>query len=208
MDELRIDYVFQADRRPIARQRPLLELDGTVTIAVPADTGTAWSVTQEDALWPVGRDSIAVDAATGTVVDRIDFADWPLMAKLTQWGIYAHMGNLFGLPNQLVLAALALGLICVIVWGYRMWWQRRPTRTSRRALVGAPPVAPGAWQQLPEWGVVVGVPLVIAIGWFIPLLGIPLIAFLLIDLALGAIRRHRSGEPPEEVPVSPAPAGS
>jgi hypothetical protein len=43
-------------------------------------------------------------------------SDWPLIAKFTQWGIYAHMGNLFGLANQILLAALALGLICVIIW--------------------------------------------------------------------------------------------
>jgi plastocyanin domain-containing protein len=41
--------------------------------------------------------------------------------------------------NQILLAALALGLLCVIVWGYRMWWQRRPTRADRRALAGTPP---------------------------------------------------------------------
>ena len=46
------------------------------------------------------------------------------------------MGILFGLVNQILLAALALGLLCVIVWGYRMWWQRRPTRADRRAIAG------------------------------------------------------------------------
>lgn len=134
--------------------------------------------------------------------------DWPFLAKLTQWGVYAHMGNLFGLANQLVLAALAIGLICVIVWGYRMWWQRRPTRTGRKALVGAPPVGRGAWQQLPAWAVVVGVPVVFAVGWYVPLLGIPLIAFLLADIVIGEIRSRCAGRPVPEVPVSPAPAGS
>lgn len=76
-------------------------------------------------------------------------SDWPLIAKFTQWGIYAHMGNLFGLANQILLAALALGLICVIIWGYRMWWQPRPTRAGRPAPVGAPLGERGAWQQLP-----------------------------------------------------------
>ena len=56
--------------------------------------------------------------------------------KLTRLGINAHMGRLFGLVNQLLLAALALGLLCVIFWGYRMWWQRRPARTGRAGVVG------------------------------------------------------------------------
>jgi uncharacterized iron-regulated membrane protein len=63
------------------------------------------------------RDRIAVDAATGTVTDRSDFADWPLLAKLTRYGINAHMGTLFGVANQVLLAQLAIGLLCVIVWG-------------------------------------------------------------------------------------------
>ncbi|MEV6596136.1 PepSY-associated TM helix domain-containing protein [Actinoplanes sp. NPDC051346] len=166
-------------------------LSGPVEITVPEDAATAWSVGQNRNEWPVGRDVIAVDAATGKVVDRVDFADWPVLAKLTRWGINAHMGTLFGVVNQILLAALAVGLICVIVWGYRMWWQRRPTRADRRALAGAPP-ARGAWQQLPTWGVVAGVPAVVALGWALPLFGIPLAAFLLFDIAAGAIRRRRA----------------
>jgi uncharacterized iron-regulated membrane protein len=180
-------------------------IDRQVSVTVPADTRTAWTVTEEDGLWPVGRDSIAVDAATGTITDRSDFADWPLMAKLTQWGIYAHMGNLFGLANQILLAALALGLICVIIWGYRMWWQRRPTRADRHAPVGAPLGERGAWQQLPAWAVIVGVPALLFVGWALPLLGIPLAAFLIADLAIAELRRRRT---PAGTPVSPAPAGS
>ncbi|MFI5492387.1 PepSY-associated TM helix domain-containing protein [Actinoplanes sp. NPDC051859] len=178
-------------------------ISGPVAITVPEDAATAWTVQQNRAQWPVARDNIAVDAATGTVVDQVKFADWPVMAKLTQWGIYAHMGSLFGLTNQILLAALAIGLICVIVWGYRMWWQRRPTRADRRALVGAPP-ARGAWQGLPAWGIAVGVPVVFAVGWALPLFGIPLAAFLLFDAVIGAIRSRRKDE---AVPVSPAPAG-
>ncbi|MEK8104717.1 PepSY-associated TM helix domain-containing protein [Micromonospora sp. M12] len=58
-------------------------------------------------------------------------------------------GVLFGPINQILLAALALGLLCVIVWGYRMWWQRRPTRTDRRAPVGTVPErGRGGWRPL------------------------------------------------------------
>ncbi|WP_240670527.1 hypothetical protein [Actinoplanes solisilvae] len=97
----------------------------------------------------------------------------------------------------MLLALLAVGVLCVIVWGYRMWWQRRPTRVGRGALVGAPPVPRGAWQQLPPWTIVVGVPLVIALGWVIPLFGIPLAGFLLVDILVGAwrSRRGRAGDP-------------
>ncbi|MGX6603341.1 PepSY-associated TM helix domain-containing protein [Micromonosporaceae bacterium Da 78-11] len=163
-------------------------LTGPVEIGVPADSASAWSVAQKDELWPIRMDRIAVDGDAGSVVDRSDFADWPLPAKLSRYGIAAHMGQLFGVANQVLLALLAIGLTRVIVWGYRMWWQRRPTRADRRAIVGAPPVGRGAWQQLPAWAIVVGVPLVLAVGWVAPLLGLPLAAFLLADLAIGAVR--------------------
>jgi uncharacterized iron-regulated membrane protein len=164
-------------------------IDGPVQIAPPADNASAWTVTQTDKVWPVRFDSVAVDT-NGVITDRVDFADWPLLAKLTTWGIQAHMGLLFGMFNQIVLALLAIGLITVIIWGYRMWWQRRPTRTDRRALAGTPP-APGAWQQLPAWGLVIGVPAVFAVAWVLPLLGIPLLAFLAFDILFGLLRKGR-----------------
>ncbi|WP_215449675.1 PepSY domain-containing protein [Streptomyces sp. ATCC 21386] len=169
-------------------------LGGPVQITVPADRATAWSVSQTRNLWPVGRDSVAVDASTDQVVDRVDFADWPFLSKLTTWGIQAHMGLLFGIVNQIVLALLAIGLIFVIVWGYRMWWQRRPTRVDRRALVGAPP-ARGAWRAMPSWAVALGIVVVAAVGWVIPLFGIPLAVFLVVDLAVGALRQRRTTGP-------------
>ena len=178
-------------------------LTGPVEITPPEAAGSAWSVAEIDNTWPVNLDRVAVDPTTSSVVSRSDFADWPLLAQLSKLGVQAHMGILFGVVNQLLLAALAIGLICVIVWGYRMWWQRRPTRTGRRAALGTPP-ARGAWLGLPAWTIAVGVPVVVAVGWALPLLGIPLAAFLLLDITLGASHRRRRAA----VPTSPAPAGN
>ena len=178
-------------------------LSGPVEIALPADAASAWTVTQVDERWPVRADAVAVDAGTGTVTDRQNYADWSVLAKLSKLGVQAHMGVLFGPVNQIVLAALAIGLLCVIVWGYRMWWQRRPTRAGRRAWAGAPP-ARGAWQRVPAWLIVMGVPVVLAVGWAMPVLGVSLLAFLAADLIAGAVQRRRT----RAVPVSPPPAGS
>ncbi|MEV6305653.1 PepSY domain-containing protein [Actinoplanes sp. NPDC051861] len=165
-------------------------LTGPVELTVPEAGGQPWTVAGIDNVWPVRLDSVAVDPSSAAVVARNDYADWPVLAKLSKLGVQAHMGILFGVVNQVLLALLAVGLLCVILWGYRMWWQRRPTRTERRALVGAPP-ARGAWLGLPAWAIVVGVPVVFAVGWAMPLLGIPLAAFLLIDFAAGFLRGSR-----------------
>lgn len=147
-------------------------LDGPIKVAAPAEPGSAWTAEQVDGVWPIRLDRIAVDPGTGQVSARADWADRPLLSKLTSLGINAHMGILFGWVNQVLLAALALGLICMIFWGYRMWWQRRPTRELS---------PPGAAQR-PSFGAIamLGV-LAIGLGLAMPLFGLSLVAFLVID---------------------------
>ena len=98
------------------------------------------------------------------------------------------MGLLFGLTNQSALAALAIGLITMILLGYRMWWLRRPTRGSD-AWFGRPP-ARGAWRRLPGRFLAPAVLLVAALGYLLPLFGVPLLVFLAVDLGVGAFRRR------------------
>ncbi|MEU7923739.1 PepSY domain-containing protein [Micromonospora sp. NPDC049801] len=179
------------------------DLSGPVEMT-PAEAGTAWTVTQIDNTWPVAKDRVAVDPTSAMITARSDFADWPLLAKLSGLGTQAHMGVLFGPVNQILLAALALGLLCVVVWGYRMWWQRRPTRADRRALVGAPP-ARGGVRRLPWWAVLLGAAATVAVGWALPLFGLSLLAFGVVDVVAGVVSRRRR---PDAMPVSPAPAGS
>ena len=81
----------------------------------------AWTVSEIDRRWPTRVDSVAVDPANFRVVDKVEFAQFGLLAKLTRWGVDAHMGVLFGLPNQLILAAFGLGLCVMIAFGYHLW---------------------------------------------------------------------------------------
>ncbi|MGG7570137.1 PepSY-associated TM helix domain-containing protein [Streptomyces sirii] len=164
-------------------------LSDPVEIVLPADQGTAYIVKQVQRSWPEKQDAIAVDPATGQVTDVKRFADYPVLAKLTRYGIDLHTGTLFGLVNQAALAALALALIFLIVWGYRMWWQRRPTHD--RVLSFGRPVARGAWRQIPLPLLLPLVVVAAVVGWAVPLLGISFVAFLVVDLALGQVARRR-----------------
>ncbi|MGX5360103.1 PepSY-associated TM helix domain-containing protein [Kocuria sp. KH4] len=160
-----------------------------VEIKPAAEAGTAWSVAEIDRSWPTQVDAVAVDPATGQVGDQVRFAEYGTMAKLAQWGVAAHMGVLFGPLNQVVLLVLALGLAAMVVWGYLMWWRRRPTRATGLT-AGAAPVR-GGLRRAP-WAAVAGVAVVVvALGMFFPLLGISLAAFLALDLALGAVAARR-----------------
>ncbi|MFG2191263.1 PepSY-associated TM helix domain-containing protein [Streptomyces sp. NPDC048639] len=159
-----------------------------VEITVPTEPGTAYVVKQTDKQWPVHLDAMAVHPGTGEVTDELRFADHPLLAQLTRYGIDAHMGLTFGLANQLVLMGISLGLILLIVWGYVMWWQRRPTKSRRRG-VGRP-MPRGAWRRVPLPVLLPLLAVTAVVGWFVPLLGISLVAFLAVDVVLGAVRRR------------------
>lgn len=136
----------------------------------------------------VSVDQVAVDADSGQVTAVLRFSDYNLAAKLTQWGIDGHMGLLFGLANQIVLMLLAAGAITLIVLGYRMWWQRRPTRGFGE------PYPRGGWRRL-GWAVLVPlILLVAAVGWFLPLMGLSLLAFLVVDVLLGLRARSTQEE--------------
>lgn len=165
----------------------------------PGDPGQAWTVSQVQRSWPEKQDSVAVDPTSGQVVDTLRFADWPLAGKLARWGIDAHMGLLFGVVNQVALAALALAVLCLVVWGYRMWWKRRPTRGG---LAGPP-----GGDQRPGVGAVASVVvLAVAVGVVLPVLGASLLAFLLLDVLRQAVRPDREDAPEPDVPLE-EPAG-
>ncbi|GIH23956.1 peptidase [Acrocarpospora phusangensis] len=160
-------------------------LSGPLEIVWPAEAGAAYTVKEMDREIPQRNDQVAVDPATGQVTAELRFDDFPLAAKLVRWGIDGHMGVLFGLPNQILLAALAAGLITMIVWGYRMWWLRRPTRGF------AAPYERGGWRAVPKAVLLPVAAVAVAVGVFIPLLGISLLAFLVVDVVLGRVSRSR-----------------
>jgi uncharacterized iron-regulated membrane protein len=161
-------------------------LTDPVEIQPPADASSAYVVKQVQRSWPEKQDSVAIDPATGEVLDVLRFADYPVLAKLTRWGIDLHSGSLFGLVNQIALMLLALSLIVLILWGYRMWWQR-----GRGSAFGRP-IPRGAWTQVPPQILVPLLAVVAVVGYFVPLLGIPLAAFLVVDVVLGEVA-HRRG---------------
>ncbi|AKZ59696.1 putative integral membrane protein [Streptomyces ambofaciens ATCC 23877] len=161
-------------------------LSDPVEIVPPADASSAYVVKQVQRSWPEKQDSVAIDPVTGEVTDVLRFADYPVLAKLSRWGIDLHTGSLFGLANQIGLMALAAALILLIVLGYRMWWQR-----GRGSVFGRP-VPRGAWQQVPPAVLVPLLAAVAVLGYFVPLLGVPLAVFVAVDVVLGEIA-HRRG---------------
>lgn len=179
-------------------------LTGPMWMYPPAEPGAAWQVAEKKRDWPTRNDAIAVHPDTGAVTDRVDFADWPVLAKLTRWAIDAHMGILFGVVNQVLLALTAVGLIYLVLRGYRMWWQRRPTRGSAWA-AGRPPRR-SALRGVSPLGTAVLVAAAVAVGWFLPLFGLSLLAFLVVDAGVAAWKT-RGQRPGRRGAQRPGPTG-
>lgn len=160
-----------------------------VEVTLPAEAGRAVGVTEIDKPYRLTTNAAAIDPANLDVISQVDYRrDYSVIAKLADWGIRAHMGVLFGLLNQLLLLGVAVGLLTVIVRGYRMWWLRRPTRGSDWAL-GRPPVRGGIRRLHPLTiaGLLVAA---VGVGWFLPLFGLTLAAFVVVDLMVGVVKHH------------------
>nr|WP_256728941.1 PepSY-associated TM helix domain-containing protein [Microbacterium oleivorans] len=165
---------------------------GLVEIRPPAATGQAWVVQEIQRSFPTEVDAVAVDGDTLAVVDRVDFGDYPAMAKIARWAIDIHMGSMFGVVNQIVLFLVASGIAAMVVMGYAMWWKRRPTRDPARRVGSAPrEVLP----QAPVGGIALVVGGAIVVGFFLPLVGVTLAAFVIGDAIVQSSRARRDRSP-------------
>lgn len=149
---------------------------GMLEIRPPRAAGQAWMVREYDRSWPTQVDTIAIDPRSMTVTSRADFATFPIIAKLIRWGIDAHMGILFGVANQILMAGLGIALAATIVYGYRLWWRRRPAPgAGPRTLVRS-------WLRLSLPLKALSLLAALVLGWALPLIGVSLAAFLLVDI--------------------------
>ncbi|SHM98744.1 Uncharacterized iron-regulated membrane protein [Pseudomonas asturiensis] len=153
-----------------------------VEIRPSTSSDKAWVVSEIDRSWPTQVDAVSINPRTLEVVDHVRFSAYSLPAKLTRWGIDAHMGVLFGLANQLVLVVFASGLAAMVVMGYVMWWRRRPALSQARSQQAT---LFNLWRSLKpfaRWALIVAA---VLMGFALPVLGVSLLGFILLDALLG-----------------------
>ncbi|MGG7447760.1 PepSY-associated TM helix domain-containing protein [Kosakonia oryzendophytica] len=185
MPDMQLDWVQFDEVLQSAQQAGISATK--LEIRPPRSADKAWTVSEIDRRWPTQVDAVAIDGSNMAVVDRTRFADFPLMAKLTRWGVDFHMGVLFGLPNQLLLIVFGSALCVMIVLGYRLWWIRRPARAA------ANPAGTllFCWLSLSMAGRAVTAVLALLLGLALPVMGVSLLVFILMDILRW--RRHRQG---------------
>jgi len=173
-------------------------LEGTLEVHPPAADTQPIRVAERAEGMPVHRGSIAVDPYTGDTLARIGWEDYSPAAKVAWVARQFHTGQLFGLANQILLGVLVVGLLALVLSGYRMWWRRSPYRNP---LTGAPPTV---WRGLglPRLALVASVTLLL--GLTAPVLGVSLVAFLVVDAVFRRVAARRTApraETPERQPV-------
>ncbi|WP_293884253.1 PepSY domain-containing protein [Sphingomonas sp.] len=118
---------------------------------------------------PQGQRTFYFDRWTGAMIREVGYRDYGWAAKAIELGIQLHMGNYFGLANQLLMLATCIAIIVLVVSGIVMWWRRRPPGT-----IGAPTRVSA--------GNVRGLAVVLVIGGVLfPVFGLSLVAIFLID---------------------------
>ena len=108
-------------------------------------------------------------------------AELGALGRAAEWGISVHMGQEFGLANQIALLIACVAVVLMAVSAIMMWWKRRPAGG-----IGAPSL-PADW-RIPRF--ILAVALVAAV--FFPLVGLSLIIALAVDVAASRLARTRA----------------
>lgn len=142
-----------------------LNLTPPVLVAAPSKRSANWTGKSNTQNRPL-RVSVDLDANTGEILSRNDFADKQFLDRLVGYGIAIHEGQLFGWLNQLLGLITALGLIIVSVSGTVMWWRKR-----KKNELGAPNKSVKKDIRMP-FGVLA---LILTITTLLPFLGLSLL---------------------------------
>lgn len=115
--------------------------------------------------------TIHFDQYTGKPLVDLAFKDYGPIGKAIEFGINVHMGQEWGLPNQLVMLATCLAIILSSVAAVVMWWKRRPV-----GRVGVPPYPAEARVYRALWIAAA------ALGLAFPITGGAILLMLAVDL--------------------------
>ncbi|AZC09618.1 hypothetical protein DKE47_008405 [Acinetobacter nosocomialis] len=118
-------------------------------------------------------------------MDKLAFKDYSLFAKLTRWGVDAHIGVLFGWVNQLILALYALGLCAMIIYAYKAWFKTSNLKLTTSHFVSQTLLV---WKRASKQQKIITALTLIILGISLPIFGFSI----LITLFILLIRKQSS----------------
>ena len=168
LDEVAIERMLASVRA--------LDLAPPVLLAPPTGREPHWTARSDAQDRPL-RVNLVLDADSGAVLERSDFADRPLLDRIIGVGVAAHEGQLFGWFNQALGVFTTSGLVLVSISATVLWWRRRQPGT-----LGAPAaLASATTLPIAFFAIVAG------LGILLPLLGLSMLGLGAIEF--GVLRR-------------------
>ena len=132
-----------------------------------------------------GQRTLYLDQYRAEPLRRIDWQDYSPLGKTVEWGVMTHMGQQYGLANQLIGLLVCVVIVLTAVSGTVMWWQRRP-----RGQLGAPSL-PKSYRR--TTGIVV---ITTLLGLLFPLMGASLVVVLTLDVLITRLVQSRTAPGP------------
>nr|WP_323781608.1 PepSY domain-containing protein [Amylibacter sp.] len=123
---------------------------------------------------------VHLDQYTGEVLFDMGLSDLGTLGWMAEWGVSIHMGQAFGLANQIVLLLACAAMVLMAVSAAVMWWKRRPS-----GRIGAPEYP----QHLRIPRTVFA--MAIVAGILFPLVGLSMLVFAVIELGLYLMARPK-----------------
>lgn len=115
---------------------------------------------------------IHLDQYSAEPLIDMSYADYGPLGRALEWGINTHMGQTFGLTNQVLLLLVCITIVFLAASAAVMWWKRRPAGG-----LGVPPLPT-------DRRVFIGLFIILGIGGLLfPLTGLALLLMVAIDLA-------------------------
>lgn len=122
---------------------------------------------------------IHLDQYSGEVLYDAGLSDLGALGWAAEWGVSIHMGQAWGLANQLVLLGACVAMVMLCVSAAMMWWKRRPS-----GALGVPQV-PADW-RIPRTLLLMAV----AAGIFFPLVGLSMLLLAAVEIVVHLSRRR------------------
>ena len=123
---------------------------------------------------------IHLDQYSGDVLYDAGLQDLGTLGRWAEWGISVHMGQEWGLLNQIVLLLACMAMAVLAVSGATMWWKRRPS-----GALGVPQV-PADW-RIPRTLMIMA----LAAGIFFPLVGLSMLVLVAVELVVYLLGRRK-----------------
>ncbi|MGZ9711085.1 PepSY-associated TM helix domain-containing protein [Glaciimonas sp. GNP009] len=109
--------------------------------------------------------TLHIDQYSGKMLKDMRFSDYNPVSKAVSLGVALHMGEYFGLANQLICAAISLALLGMAITGFVIWWKRRPVKA-----LGAPKRVLQPPSSIKRWKGYLAI-----MGFLFPLMGVSML---------------------------------